>query len=529
MRKENSFGEALCDDRTGGMLSAGAVVVFSPAASACADVLSSSTKRMMLYSNMTPFTKNDSPSWKIRIQISPPHIAINRDMFDLRCRTYCLCQHPMFDIVSRTWSMNTGYLSACPQRGCESVFALAYNTIMTNPLTALQRTAYARTLELRMLYGAIVPNSLHWALVLYINSTYLEQFVSGKTVGLLYTVSALVTVTLFLNMGRIITRFGKQRVLILLSCVAAIALVGLGLAHTALLAIPLFIVHQAVAPLILFNLDLYMEEAIGEEEHSTGGREGLRLTIMSFAGALAPLLSGYLIGTGTPEFERVYFTSAFLMLIFVAIIVRSFRSIADEKPPHLALKHGLERLWQHKDIRSVVGAHFLLQFFFAWMVIYTPLFLSQVIGLDWEQIGRILFVGLMAYVFFEYAIGVIADRYIGEKEMMALGFLIIAVSTSWFAFIDGAGVALWMFAMFMTRVGASLVEATTESYFFKHTRSNDTTIISFFRMMHPLALVSGSLIGSLTLAFLPMNLLFVILGLVMIPGFFFAMLLNDTK
>lgn len=400
---------------------------------------------------------------------------------------------------------------------------------MTNPITALERRAYSSAQELRMLYGAIVPNSLHWAIVLYINSTYLEQFVSGKTVGLLYTVSALVTITLFLNMGRIISHTGKHTILIALSCIAAIALVGLGLSHTALISIPLFIIHQAVAPLILFNLDLYMEEAIGEEEHSTGGREGLRLTIMSFAGAVAPLLSGYLIGSGTPQFERVYFTSAFLMLIFVAIIVRSFGSLSDEKSPHLALASGIKRLWEHKDIRSVVGAHFLLQFFFAWMVIYTPLFLSQVIGLDWEQIGRILFVGLMAYVLFEYGIGVIADKWIGEKEMMALGFLIIAVATSWFAFIDGAGVALWMFAMFMTRVGASLIEATTESYFFKHTRSNDTTIISFFRMMHPLALVSGSLIGSLTLAFLPMNLLFVILGFIMIPGFFFAMMLHDTK
>jgi predicted MFS family arabinose efflux permease len=164
------------------------------------------------------------------------------------------------------------------------------------------------------------------------------------------------------------------------------------------------------------------------------------------------------------------------------------------------------------------------------MVIYTPLYMSTVLEMAWSDIGRILFVGLMAYVLLEYVIGVIADTRLGEKEMMAVGFLILTVSTSWFAFLQDAPIILWMIAMFMTRVGASLVEVTTESYFFKHTNGSDSALISFFRITRPLATVIGAILGTVTLVLINrMELLFVVLGLLMIPGFFFTMGLRDTR
>jgi fucose permease len=163
------------------------------------------------------------------------------------------------------------------------------------------------------------------------------------------------------------------------------------------------------------------------------------------------------------------------------------------------------------------------------MVIYTPLYLSQVIGFSWSEIGAIIFVGLMAYVLFEWPIGIIADRYIGEKEMMAVGFVIMAVSVSWFAFLTDASLLLWMVAMFISRTGASLVETTCESYFFKHAQSIDTHKISMFRMVYPFASIVGALTGSIALLFMPLNLFFVFVALCIVPGLFLTLLLRDTK
>ena len=86
-----------------------------------------------------------------------------------------------------------------------------------------------------------------------------------------------------------------------------------------------------------------------------------------------------------------------------------------------------------------------------------------------------------------------------------------------------------MIAMFMTRVGASLVEVTTESYFFKHTHGKDTNLIGLFRITRPLSYVLGALLGVIALNYVDFSFLFVILGFLMIPGLFFAMALKDTK
>jgi predicted MFS family arabinose efflux permease len=135
----------------------------------------------------------------------------------------------------------------------------------------------------------------------------------------------------------------------------------------------------------------------------------------------------------------------------------------------------------------------------------------------------------MAYVLLEYIIGLAADKFFGEKEMMAFGFAIIGIATSWFIFLDNSSVIAWMIAMFMTRVGASFVETTTESYFFKHTQAKDTHTIGLFRITRPLSYVLGAFLGGITLYYLTFPLLFVVLGFAMIPGMFFAMALHDTR
>ncbi len=400
---------------------------------------------------------------------------------------------------------------------------------MPVPVTTEYRLASRRKGGFSSLYSALLLLSLHWAVVLYINSSYLEQFVETKTIGVLYTVGAVCTIIAFLYASSLLTYFGNVKLTITLTVLEFLALLGMAFVQTPQVAIALFVLHQAIVPLILFNLDIFMEELIGTKEESTGGRRGLLLTIMSLTGALASLGMGKLLGTGIPNFSSAYLVSALFLIPFLYIIIKHFRNFIDPHYPDFKIFHSINAFWKYKDIRNVFFAHFLLQLFFTWMVIYTPVYLSTIIGFHWENIGIILFMGLMAYVFLEYIIGFAADNYIGEKEMMAFGFAIIAIATSWFVFLDESSVIVWMMAMFMTRVGASFVETTTESYFFKHTQSKDTNLISVFRVTRPLSYIFGAILGSITLHLLPFEILFVVLGLLMIPGLFFAMALHDTK
>ncbi len=400
---------------------------------------------------------------------------------------------------------------------------------MPTPVTAEYRRTSRAGDGFDAVYGALLLFSLHWAVVLYVNSSYLEQFVSSTTVGTLYIVSAVLTVLAFLFATPVLSRFGNIRTISVISALEFIALIGMAFSENPYAAVLFFIVHQAVVPLCLFSLDIVMEELIGAKEGTTGEKRGLLLTIMSLTGAVAALGMGKLVGAGTPNFELVYLASALLLLPFFYILFTKLRGFRDPDYPALRIFEGVIAFWNERDVRNVFFAHFLLQLFFAWMVIYTPLYLATVIGLNWEEIGIVLFAGLMAYVFLEYVIGIVADKYIGEKEMMAFGFAVIAISTSWFVFLGDSSIIAWMIAMFMTRVGASFVETTTESYFFKHTESKDANVIGLFRVTRPLSYVIGAFLGAVMLNLLDFHLLFVVLGLLMVPGLFFAMALKDTK
>lgn len=400
---------------------------------------------------------------------------------------------------------------------------------MPTPVPSEYRHHFRHKRTFGALYSAAILLSLHWG-ILYINSTFLEQYISDAAIGVLYTASAAIAVLSFLFISRVLHRAGNYNLTLALTVLEFIALTGMAVSDSLRVAIPLFMLHQMLLPLLIFNLDIYMEEMIGDKEYETGGRRGLFLTLISFAATISPLAAGFLIGDeSTPSFFAAYMAGALLLLPFLLLIMRYFRSFDDPKYNELKVLPTLRSFWVHKDIRNVFFAHFLLQMFFVWTVIYMPLYLAVHIGFNWEEIGLILFVGLMAYVLFEYPVGLIADKWLGEKEMMAVGFVILAVSVSWFAFINEPAIGIWMFAMFVTRVGASLVETTTESYFFKHTKGTDANVISFFRVARPLSYVVGALIGSLTLLYLPFNLVFVVLGFLMIPGLFFTMALKDTK
>ena len=228
-------------------------------------------------------------------------------------------------------------------------------------------------------------------------------------------------------------------------------------------------------------------------------------------------------------FTNVYLLSAGTLIPIIAILIIFFSNFSDPTYDEIDVFAAIKTFWDNINIRNVFLANFSLQMFFMLMVVFAPLYLTRDIGLTWAEFGIIMFFAQMAYVILEYPIGIVADKYIGEKEMMGLGFLIIAISTSWISFTVTTSVVVWSTIMFITRVGASFVEATTESYFFKQTKSSDAQVISFFRVTRPLAYVFGAMIASFTLLYLPFNLLFVVVAAMMIPAMFFTIGIKDTK
>ena len=379
------------------------------------------------------------------------------------------------------------------------------------------------------IYAATLLLIFHSFLVAYINSSFLEQFVSPAAVGMIYTIGSAVGVFLFLFISRVLHRVGNFRLTFMLLILNFIAIAGMAFAESLRVAVPLFLIHISTLSLVFFNLDVFMEEQIGNNESSTGSSRGLLLTLISFMVGLAPLMSGLLVDDSTGSFTNAYLLSAASLIPIAFILIAYFRDFSDPEYDEIDLFAAIGGFWNKINIRLVFIAHFVLQMFFMFMAVYTPLYLTGTIGLTWVEFGIVMFFAQMAYVLLEYPIGIIADRYIGEKEMMAFGFFVLAISVSWISFVTVSDIVVWIVILFASRVGASLVEVTTESYFFKQTKSSDAQIISFFRLTRPLAYVLGAMIASLSLLYVPFNLLFVVLALLMIPALFCTLYIEDSK
>ena len=171
----------------------------------------------------------------------------------------------------------------------------------------------------------------------------------------------------------------------------------------------------------------------------------------------------------------------------------------------------------------------LLFFFFSWMVIYIPLHLARTVGFEWDRIGIILSIALLPYILLEYPLGHLADTRFGEKEIMTVGFILIGLFTLPLGLIASVSFFFWAFFLFATRIGASMVEIMTETYFFKKIDVTNSDFLSVFRMAEPLAYVVAPLAASLLLVFVPTQYLFAILGLVMIAGVALTLPLADTR
>ncbi len=385
-----------------------------------------------------------------------------------------------------------------------------------------------KTISFAMVYLLSTVFAFQTLLTAYTSSSYLEQFIASEYVGFVYIIASIGAIIMTVVSPRILRAVGNVGFVLGLMTTIIITLLLIGFAFTPTITIIAFIIFLMINPIVFLNIDIFLETLIGQNESTTGSKRGIILTFMSIASFFSPIAMSYIVGPEN-KLADVYFVSAAVGLIFIAIIIARFRTFYDPVYETIKIKETLTRTIKNRDIKIVFYAQFLLQFFYAWAVIYFPLYLATVIGLDWVSIGKIIAAGLLAFVIFEYPAGRLADEKIGEKELMALGFVFMALSSASIAYIETTDILVWMVVIFITRIGASLVEVTSESYFFKQVRGDDSNLISIFRLLRPLASLIGAIIGTISLLLMPFNLIFIILGFILVTGIFVTTKLTDTK
>ena len=369
--------------------------------------------------------------------------------------------------------------------------------------------------------------SFHYALPAYIESSFIAQFISTtKVVGYTFSIAAIFTVLLTFLYPHLLKRFGNYRLTLTMMGLEIVALLALAFFSNPIVVIAFFIAHQTLANIIFLNLDSFVERF--SDNATTGSIRTIFMTVLNIAVAVAPFIAGLMLTDH--DFWKIYLAAAAFMAVGFFVIAKNFKQYVD--PHYIAhpFRHTIGIVAESHDLHSIIFTHFLLSFFYTWMVIYLPIYLNTHMGISMNSIlGIIIPVALLPFVFFEVYLGKLADQRLGEKEILTAGFVLMALSTAGLSFITTSSVLVWAMALFATRTGASMVEAMTESYFYKQVSAEDAHLITFMRTIRATAYIVGPLLGSLVLSFFDFHYLFLVLGIILLAALPYSLTIKDTR
>lgn len=341
--------------------------------------------------------------------------------------------------------------------------------------------------------------------------------------GYVFVTANIISSILILKLSGWIVKIGRYKVFFIFFFAHLLSLVGLASANNPALAIASFLLYSITLFVIYIGIDVFTETFSSDEE--TGSIKGKQLTIRNLAWVAAPIIAGYLLAAY--GFNLLFLIAGIMVFIAFTVFLK-LRGEYDQDHVKINLLESLKKIKKNKNLLEIIIGGLWLEIFFAFMIIYMPLYLRQ-IGMGWTEIGLAFTVMLSAFVIFQYPAGWLADKKYGEKEILMFGFLLTGITTCLIFFIHSTDVWIWAVALFINRIGISLIQVMDESYFYKQIDGRDIDLINFFRLMRPLGYIITPIIASIVLAFYPLQYIFLFLGIFMLSGLFVVGRIEDTK
>lgn len=362
------------------------------------------------------------------------------------------------------------------------------------------------------------------ALCLYVLSSFLQRWVELERISVFYLLAYVAGLIIILNLHYLIKQLGKSVVALIFFGFGTLAHLGAGF-FVGDQASVIFIVWILLSfPLMLTVMDILVENF--SKDSVTGTIRGSNLTFKDFGILLGPLVATWVIAN--LGYQWVFFFAAEITFFAFLIILIWFGKVNHKIKRTVSLPGIVRKLNRKPDVFRIFCMGFVLEIFYVAMVVYTPLYLLAQ-GFDIESVGKIIFVALVPFIFIQIPAGAIADKKTGEKEWLVAALIIMALFTGMMSFIDSSSLWVWMGLLFMTRVGAALLQVMSTSYFYKQVGPRDVDLIDFFRTAGSLAYVVGMVIFGLLMVVLPLKFIFLILAGIILMGFWPLYNLRDTK
>jgi MFS family permease len=352
-----------------------------------------------------------------------------------------------------------------------------------------------------------------------------------KFVGLIFAGAALLAIWLLILAAGWVKRFGILAIASAFTILDLVALFILATGQRPLLLISAFLFFSAFGYCLRYTIDLYLENF--SDDQSTGSIRGIYLTAINLAWLASPFLAGQLIEQG--GYSTLFLLALLSTLPLLALLPTGHQNeILTATPSRTMAWLRLKEVWRDRrgptrDLYDILRLDFLLNFFYAIMVIYTAVYLQTIIQLSAGTIGIAFTIMLIPFVVVDYPLGRLADKLCGEKEIMLGGLILMILATATASFITSTSLFWWAGLLLLTRIGAASFEIMKESYLFKKIGPADGDIIFLSRANIPFSYLIGPLFATVFLLAFPLKYIFVILAIVLLLGLPIVLKLRDTR
>lgn len=359
--------------------------------------------------------------------------------------------------------------------------------------------------------------------LIYVTSDYIKEAVGVRGVGISYVLSYLVIFILLFYFHKIVNKFGKMRVFLLVQLFKIGILSVLSVIPIEYPGALLLMVYMVFSYITWVEMDSILEAF--SIDRMSGRIRGLYLFFSNLGYFMGPFIATQLLGQS--GFYSVFiFTMLLSITLFVFALVK-LRNVREDIKEVLEPLELFRKVFSNKDIFNIYLVSVALEIFFALATVYLPLYLLS-LGLEWSQVGIVIAFSMVPFLILQYPAGLLADKKLGEKELLFVAILLTGTSASMIYFIDSSSVVFWSSVMLLIRIGPALMEILRDSYFYKKIDGRDLDMIDFFRTAGPVGVISGTFIASIALVFFSMKAIFLLSGILIMLGIFPAMKLNDN-
>ena len=358
--------------------------------------------------------------------------------------------------------------------------------------------------------------TLHLVIPMYSNSSFLNIFADENTLSYIYMAGAALSIFGYLIGPSIIRRFGNYRTTIGLIILQICLFYGMVESSSVMVLTTIFIIQTAVIALISLCLDIFLE--VYTEGSNVGSVRGLYAATLNASWVVAPLIGSMLIN-GDGNYRNTYIAALAMLFPLLYLVYKNFPKFKDPNYIHLSPHQLLKHVYSNTNWVHLFLANVILQVFYSWMVVYSPIYLNKTIGFGWDDIGIILVIMLIPFPLIQYPLGKLSDggysgKKYGQKKIMAIGFMIMGLATITLSLFTLKSVALWATLLLITRIGAAAAEIMIETSFFKTVSVRDSAALGIFRITRPISYFLAPMITIIGLYFTTNANLFVIVGFI---------------